>query len=66
VRAARIVEALAVLEQVSAGVITGGVDMVTNALDLERVEELSIGAVSQQSPLRLIDGVIPDLAGAAW
>lgn len=35
---------------------------VMDAFGLEGVEEASMGAFSQQSPLRLIDGVMPDRA----
>ncbi len=35
---------------------------VADPLGLEGVEEAFIGALSQQSPLQLIEGVMPDLA----
>ena len=64
-QAAGIVEALDVTEQIPPRLVAVGVDAVVDPLGLEGVKELSIGALSQQSPLRLIDGVIPD-AARAW
>ena len=71
-QAAGIVEALDVSEQIAPGLIPGGVDPVVDPLGLEGVDpkggeanKLSIGALPQQSPLRLMDGVTPD-AARAW
>ena len=63
-QAARIVEALDVLEQILPGLVARSVDPVMDPLGFEGVEEAFMGALSQQSPLRLIDGVMADLASA--
>jgi hypothetical protein len=64
VQAAGIVEALDVTEQIASGLGPGVVNPVMDPLGLEVWKKLSIGALSQQSPLRLMDGVIPDWARA--
>jgi hypothetical protein len=65
VQATGIVETLNVLEQIASGLVAGGVDPVMDRSVLRVWKKLSIGALSQQSPLRLMEGVIPD-AARAW
>ena len=64
-QAAGIVEALDIQEEVSAGLGAGTINPMVNPLGLEAVKEALHGALSRQSPLRLIEGVIPDRARAS-
>ena len=63
-QAAGIVEALNVSEQIPSRLGPGGIEAMVDPLGFQGVEELFIGALSQQSPLRLMDGVMPAVASA--
>jgi transposase-like protein len=65
VQAAGVIEAFDVGEQVSARFGAGGVHSMVYPFGLRVWKKLSIGALSQQSPLRLMEGVIP-AAARAW
>ena len=56
--------ALDILEEISAGLGAGAINPMVNPLGLEAVKEALHGALSRQSPLRLIEGVMPDRARA--
>ena len=51
------VVAFAVAEQVGSGFVPGRPSSLVSAFDLQGVEKLSRGALSQQQPARLMEGV---------
>ena len=63
---ASVVEFLHAREQVALGLVAGHIGSVARPLGLERVEKLSIGALSSGLARRLMDGVTPALLSAAW
>ena len=63
---ASIVEFLYVGEQVTLGLVAGGIGSVCTSSAFSMWKKLSIGALSSGLARQLMDGVMPALFSAAW
>lgn len=66
VTTAPVVKDLDVVEQVGPRLVMRGVAGAVDPFVLQTVEKLSVGALSQQLPLRLIEQVMPNSANFSW